>query len=53
MRRYINYNKYLAEFCYGVNRRYNLDKMVARFGYVEVGTAPTTRHLLKLAELCG
>ena len=44
---------YLAEFCYRFNRRYNLEQMVARFGYVAVRTAPTPQRLLKVAESCG
>jgi|GEM_PF-2222532 len=29
-----HFPRYLAEFCYRFNRRYNLEQMVARFGYV-------------------
>jgi hypothetical protein len=48
-----HFPRYLAEFCYRFNRRYNLEQMVARFGYVAVRTAPTPQRLLKVAEYCG
>jgi hypothetical protein len=47
-----HFPRYLAEFCYRWNQRYNLEQMVACFGYVAVRTTPTQR-LLKVAELCG
>lgn len=48
-----HFPRYLAEFCYRFNRRYNLEQMVARFGYVAVRTTPSPQRLLKMAELCG
>ncbi len=48
-----HFPRYLAEFCYRFNRRYDLKQMVARFGYVAVRTAPTPQRLMKLAEDCG
>lgn len=48
-----HFPRYLAEFCYRFNRRYDLKQMVARFGYVAVRTAPTPQRMLKLAEDCG
>ncbi len=41
--------RYLAEFCYRCNRRYQLDQMIARLAYVAVRTMPVPQHLLKLA----
>lgn len=48
-----HFPRYLAEFCYRFNRRYNLEQMVARFGYVAVRTTPTPQRLMKVAESCG
>jgi len=48
-----HFPRYLAEFCYRFNRRYNLEQMVARFGYVAMRTAPMPQRLLKVAEVCG
>jgi len=42
--------RYLAEFCYRFNRRFQLDKMVERLAYVAVHTTPIPQHELKLAE---
>jgi hypothetical protein len=42
--------RYLAEFEYRFNRRYDLAAMVPRFGYVAVRTPPMPYRLLKLAE---
>ena len=42
--------RYLAEFEYRFNRRYDLAAMMARFGYVAVRTPPMPYRLLKLAE---
>jgi len=47
-----HFPRYLAEFCYRFNRRYNLEQMVARFGYVAVRTTPTPQRLMKVAESC-
>jgi len=42
--------RYLAEFCYRFNRRFKLEGMLPRFGYVAVRTPPMPNRLLKLAE---
>ena len=39
--------RYLDEFCYRFNRRYKLEQMVTRFGYIAVRTTPTPQWLLK------
>ena len=43
--------RYLAEFCYRFNRRFQLDKMVDRLAYVALRTPPIPQRLLKLAEV--
>jgi transposase-like protein len=43
--------RYLAEFCYRFNRRFQLDKMVNRLAYVALRTPPIPQRLLKLAEV--
>jgi len=45
--------RYLAEFCYRFNRRFNLKDMLSRFLYVAVKTPPMPKRLLTLAELYG
>ena len=45
--------RYLAEFCYRHNRRFQLEDMTPRFAYVAVRTAPMPGRLLKLAEAYG
>ncbi len=45
--------RYLAEFCYRHNRRFQLEEMMPRFGYVAVRTSPMPYRLLKLAEAYG
>lgn len=42
--------RYLAEFCYRFNRRFDLAKMVPRLAYVAMRTPPMPTRLLKLAE---
>lgn len=42
--------RYLAEFCYRFNRRYDLDQMIDRLCYVAVRTQPLSLELLKEAE---
>jgi hypothetical protein len=42
--------RYLAEFCYRFNRRFELERMLPRFCYVAVRTASMPLRLLKLAE---
>ncbi len=48
-----HFPRYLAEFCYRFNRRFDLKQMIARFGYIAVRTTPAPQRLLKVAELCG
>ncbi len=45
--------RYLAEFCYRHNRRFQLEDMLPRFAYVAVRTPPMPGRLLKLAEAYG
>lgn len=42
--------RYLAEFCYRFNRRFQLEDMLPRFAYVAVRTPPMPNRLLKMAE---
>jgi hypothetical protein len=42
--------RYLAEFEYRFNRRYDLAAMMPRLGYLAVRTPPMPHRLLKLAE---
>jgi len=49
----INHNhlpRYLAEFCYRFNRRFDLRQMMLRFGYVVARTSPMPLRRLVLAE---
>jgi transposase-like protein len=43
--------RYLAEFCYRFNRRFELHTMVDRLAYVAMRTPPMPQQLLKLAEV--
>jgi len=45
-----HFPRYLAEFCYRFNRRYNLDQMIDRLCYVAVRTPPLPQQLLRVAE---
>ena len=45
--------RYLAEFCYRFNRRFDLRQMMPRFGYVAARTSPMPLRRLILAENCG
>jgi len=45
--------RYLAEFCYRFNRRFELRDMLERLAYVAVRTPPMPMRLLKMAELHG
>jgi transposase-like protein len=45
--------RYLAEFCYRFNRRFQLQNMLPRFAYMAVRTPPMSGRLLKLAEAYG
>ena len=42
--------RYLAEFAYRFNRRYDLAAMMPRLGWAAVRTPPMPYRLLKLAE---
>lgn len=42
--------RYLAEFCYRFNRRFDLERMLPRFCFVAVRTPPMPMRLLKLAD---
>jgi len=44
--------RYFAGFCYRFNRRFELDRMLPRFTYVALRTAPMPMRFLKLAETC-
>jgi hypothetical protein len=44
---------YLAEFCYRFNRRFKLEDMIPRLGYVVVRTPPMPNRLLQLADVWG
>ncbi len=44
--------RYLAEFCYRFNRRFNLRDMLKRFVYVAARTPAMPKRLLTMAELC-
>ena len=43
--------RYLAEFEYRFNRRYDLAAMIPRLTWASVRTPPMPYHLLKLAEV--
>jgi len=43
--------RYLAEFSYRFNRRFQLEEMIPRLGYAAVRTPPMPYRLLRLAEL--
>jgi len=45
--------RYLAEFQYRFNRRYDLARMLSRLSYVAIRTPPMPGKLLKLAEASG
>ena len=42
--------RYLGEFCFKFNRRFNLEKMLEQLIYSCIQTAPMPGRLLKLAE---
>lgn len=48
-----HFPRYLAEFCYRFNRRFDLRQLTPRFCYVAVRTAPRPQRVLIAAELCG
>jgi len=43
--------RYLAEFCFKFNRRFNLDNMLEQLIVSSIRTAPMPQRLLKLAEV--
>lgn len=45
--------RYLAEFCYRYNRRFQLEDMLPRFVFVAVRSPPMPNRLLKMAESYG
>ena len=45
--------RYLAEFCYRFNRRFNLEDMIPRLGYIAMRTPPMPQRLLSVAEAWG
>lgn len=45
--------RYLAEFCYRFNRRFQLEAMLPRLAYVAVRTLPMPGRLLKIAKAYG
>ena len=45
-----HFHRYLAEFCYRFNRRFNLRTMISRFGHAAVRTPPLPQRLLNVAE---
>jgi len=45
--------RYLAEFCYRFNRRFQLEDMLPRFCYIAARTPPMPLRLLTMAENYG
>jgi len=48
-----HFSRYLAEYCYRFNRRFDLRQLIPRFCYVALRTQPYPQRLLKVAEDCG
>lgn len=48
-----HFSRYLAEFCYRFNRRFDLRQLIPRFSYVALRTPPIPQRVMKVAELCG
>jgi hypothetical protein len=44
--------RFLAEFCYRFNRRFDLAAMLPRLGWAAMRTPPMPHRLLKIAEAC-
>ncbi len=44
--------RYLGEFCYRFNRRFDLAARLPRLGWAAVRTPPMPHRLLKMAEAC-
>ncbi len=45
--------RYLAKFCYRINRHFALERLLPRLGYIATRTLPMPVRLLRLAELHG
>lgn len=45
--------RYLAEFSYRFNRRFQLEEMLLRFAYIALRTSPMPNKYLHMAELYG
>lgn len=45
--------RYLAEFGYRFNRRFNLPEMIERLFFVALRTPPMPHRLLRVAEIYG
>lgn len=45
-----HFHRYLAEFCYRFNRRFDLRQLIPRFCYIAMRTRPFPARILKLAE---
>jgi len=45
--------RYLAEYCYRFNRRFKLEDMIHRLGYMALKTPPMPQNLLSMAETWG
>jgi transposase-like protein len=45
-----HFPRYLAEFCYRFNRRYDLSQMVEKFTYIAIRTPPIPQRILTMAE---
>jgi transposase-like protein len=45
-----HFHRYLAEFCYRFNRRFDLCQLIPRFCFVAVRTGPFPARVLKVAE---
>lgn len=48
-----HFSRYLAEYCYRFNRRFDLRQLIPRFCYVAVRTPPRPQRLLKVASFVG
>lgn len=45
-----HFHRYLAEFCYRFNRRFDLRQLIPRFCFVAIRTRPFPARILKMAE---
>ncbi|MFT5296474.1 MAG: hypothetical protein ACI9YH_002494, partial [Colwellia sp.] len=45
--------RYLAEFCYRFNRRFDLDELLPRFMHIALRTPPMPYRRLRKAETYG